>query len=87
MTYQLNADKILFTQLGEEGVVYDLEKNEYITLNETFFKIVQGIEQAKKQDEIVAALCDEYAIDAVTCEKEVGTAIDKLLAKEYILKA
>jgi hypothetical protein len=87
MTYQLNADKILFTQLGEEGVVYDLEKNEYITLNETFFKIVQGIEQAKKQDEIVAALCDEYAIDAATCEKEVGTAIDKLLAKEYILKA
>lgn len=87
MTYQLNADKILFTQLGEEGVVYDLEKNEYITLNETFFKIVQGIEQAKKQDEIVAALCDEYAIDVVTCEKEVGTAIDKLLAKEYILKA
>lgn len=87
MTYQLNTDKILFTQLGEEGVVYDLEKNEYITLNETFFKIVQGIEQAKKQDEIVAALCDEYAIDAETCGKEVGAAIDKLLAKEYILKA
>ena len=47
MNYQINTDKILFTQLGDEGVVYGIETNESLTLNETYFKILQGVEQGK----------------------------------------
>ena len=46
MTYKLNAQKILFTQLGDEGVLYDTQTNEYISLNETFFKILKGVEDS-----------------------------------------
>ncbi len=82
--YQINTDKILFTQLGDEGVVYGIEKNEYISLNETFFKILKGIESGQSQDEIVAALCQEYNVSPANCQKDVTEAIDQLLKRGYI---
>jgi hypothetical protein len=84
--YKINSEKILFTQLGDEGVVYGIEKNEYITLNETFFKILQGIEQSKSEADIVATLCQEYNISEADCQKEVTKAIGQLLDKGYISK-
>lgn len=84
MTYEINSDKILFTQLGDEGVVYGIETNEYLTLNETYFKILQGVEQGKSQSEITAQLCQEYDIDQQQCETEVAEALQTLAAKQYI---
>jgi len=43
MTYKVNADKILFTQLGDDAVVYDIENNAYLSMNATFSAIFQGI--------------------------------------------
>jgi Coenzyme PQQ synthesis protein D (PqqD) len=86
MKYQLNSEKILFTQLGDEGVVYDTEKNEYISLNETFFKILKGVEDGLKTEQIVQNLCDEYAISEDDCKREVENAFLKLEEKAYVLK-
>jgi hypothetical protein len=85
MTYQINTDKILFTQLGDEGVVYDTEKNEYISLNETFFKILKGIEQGNELEVIVNDLCQEYAITKENCTIEVNEALQKLAERTYII--
>jgi len=84
MNYQINTDKMLFTQLGDEGVVYGIETNEYLTLNETYFKILQGAEQGKTQAEIVTQLCQEYAISETDCQTEVAQALQKLAEKGYI---
>lgn len=87
MIYQLNLDKILHSQVGEEGVIYDLEKNEYITLNETFYKILQGIETEKTQTEIINALRAEYAISEEICTASVNRAIHELVQKGFIKAA
>lgn len=84
MKYQINSDKILITQLGEEGVVYDIQTNVYLTLNETFFKILKGVESGKNQGEIVDMLCTEYQIDQTTCLQEVQKALLLLQEKKYI---
>lgn len=84
MNYQINTDKMLFTQLGDEGVVYGIETNEYLTLNETYFKILQGVEQGKTQAEIVTQLCQEYDIAEKDCQIEVVEALQKLAEKGYI---
>lgn len=84
MTYEINSDKILFTQLGDEGVLYGIETNEYLTLNETYFKILQGVEQGKTQPEIVANLCQEYDIDQQQCKTEVAEALQTLAEKQYV---
>lgn len=85
MKYQLNTEKILFTQLGDEGVVYDTEKNEYISLNETFFKILKGIEQGHNSEAIVNDLCQEYDISEEHCTAEVNGALQKLVERNYII--
>ena len=84
MNYQIKTDKILFTQLGNEGVVYAVEKNEYVALNETYFKILQGIEHRKSQPEIVATLCLQYDISAADCAREVQTALAQLVEKGFV---
>jgi trimethylamine:corrinoid methyltransferase-like protein len=85
MKYQINADKIIFTQLGDEGVVLDIEKNEYVSLNETLFKILKGIEQSHELEIIVSNLCQEYAITEEKCTLEVNEALQKLAEKKYII--
>ncbi|QDK82417.1 PqqD family protein [Spirosoma sp. KCTC 42546] len=84
MIYTINSERILFTQLVEEGVVYDTMKNEYVTLNETFFKILKGIDQGKSSREIVAALCQEYNITQDECLRETNEALKVLEEKAYI---
>jgi hypothetical protein len=86
MTYKLNAQKILFTQLGDEGVLYDTQTNEYISLNETLFKILKGVEDSLTNEQIVKNLCDEYRISEENCKQEVMNALSKLVEKEYIIE-
>ena len=86
MTYKLNTQKILFTQLGDEGVLYDTQTNEYISLNETMFKILKGIEDSLTNEQIVKNLCDEYRISEENCKQEVMNALSKLVEKEYIIE-
>jgi len=85
MNYQINTDTVLFTQLGDEGVIYDIEKNGYISLNETFFKILKGIEQGNSLEIIVNELCQEYDISADDCALEVSKALEKLKEQKYII--
>nr|WP_299421176.1 PqqD family protein [uncultured Emticicia sp.] len=86
MTYKLNTQKILFTQLGDEGVLYDTQTNEYISLNETLFKILKGVEDSLTIEQIVKNLCDEYRISEENCKQEVMNALSKLVEKEYIIE-
>jgi hypothetical protein len=86
MTYKLNTQKILFTQLGDEGVLYDTQTNEYISLNETLFKILKGVEDSLTNEQIVENLCDEYRISEENCKQEVMNALSKLMEKEYIIE-
>lgn len=84
MTYKVNSDKILFTQLGDDAVVYDIENNAYLSMNATFSAIFQGIQAGKDTDAIIAGLLDEYDIDEDTCRNQVLNSIEILKDKGFI---
>ena len=84
MTYKINFNKILISQVGEDGVIFDLENNSYMSLNETFFKILKGIEVGDTEIQIIQNLCEEYDISTEECTEEVQSAIHQLLQKNYI---
>jgi len=84
MTYRVNTDRIIFTQLGNEGVVYEMEKNDYVTLNETMFEILSGLEQGKTPPDLVAQFCREYQIDEADCLHAVNEAVAELVANGYV---
>ncbi len=82
--YLLNTDKVLFTPLEEEGVLYAIEENKYISLNITYTSIVQYIAEGLEYNAIVTQLMEEYEVDQELCETQVECVINDLIVKEYI---
>ncbi|MCZ2472810.1 PqqD family protein [Aquirufa ecclesiirivi] len=86
MTYVFNEERVLLTQLGEEGVLYDIQSNEYFTLNETLFYIVDGIKKGLTLVEIGEILMSKYDIDENLCHQEIAKAIQQLVEKNILLE-
>lgn len=83
-TYTINADKILFTQLGDDAVVYDIENNAYLSMNATFSSIFQGLQDGLDTEGIIARLLHEYDVEEEVCRTQVKQSIDILLEKGFI---
>ena len=82
--YEINIDRILFTHIGDEGVVYDIEKNEYINFNETLFQILIYIQDGKSKADIVKGLLSQYSVTLDSCMADVSEAILEMEGKNYI---
>lgn len=82
--YALNTNKVLFTPLEEEGVLYAIEENKYISLNESYTSIVNCIAENLTFTAIVAHLMSLYEVDQDVCENQLQTVIANLITKDYI---
>lgn len=85
MNYIINEERILFSQLGEEAVIFDKKNNEYVTLNETMFKIFESISHGNSLETIKESLINEFEVDEETCVTAIETSIKSLLDKEFLL--
>lgn len=85
MRYIFNEEKVLLTQLEDEGVAYDIVSNEYFTLNETLFIIANGIKDRQSIQEILANLLSQYEISEEICLEEINKGIGQLLEKQIIV--
>lgn len=84
MKYQLNKTKVLLTKVADEGVLFDIEANRYVGINETFLAIIEQVEKGKSVSEITDELCKIYNISPQDCLQEVRHVITELLDKNYI---
>ncbi|MBO0949354.1 PqqD family protein [Fibrella forsythiae] len=82
--YQINSNQVLFTQMGEDGVIFDIKNNQYVTLNATYTRIFMLLEQQQTEESIVDALVNEYNVDPTTCAKAVTRCLSELKEKLYI---
>lgn len=82
--FEVNADKVLFTPLEEDGVLYVMEENKYLSLNTTYTAIVQKIVNGLDFNGIVAQLMTEFEVEQNDCETQVTKVIEDLLAKGYL---
>jgi hypothetical protein len=80
----LNSEKVLFTPLGDEGVLFHLESNEYFSSNETLTKIVLGIQNQSTKEQIIEDILNEFDIDEISCAKSVQNALQTLQEKGFI---
>lgn len=85
--YLLNTEKVLFTPLEEEGVLYAIEENKYISLNTTYTSIVKCIADGLEFNSIVVQLMAEYEVEQSQCEMQLAAVITDLRGKEYINEA
>jgi len=80
----LNSEKVLFTPLGDEGVLFQLESNEYFSSNETLTKIVLGIQNQSTKEQVIEDILNEFDIDEISCAKSVQNALQTLQEKDLI---
>ncbi|MFC3809209.1 PqqD family protein [Lacihabitans lacunae] len=85
MNYIINEERILFSQLGDEAVIFDKKNNEYVTLNETMFKIFESISNGNSLETIKESLLNEFEVDEETCVLAIESSIKSLVDKEFLL--
>ncbi len=84
--YKINEEKVMYSPVEEEGVIYTLENNRYDHANPTMNSILMYIQEEKSEDDIVAALMATYEVDEATCRQEVEKSIASLLDSGIIIK-
>lgn len=84
--YQINEERVLFSQLDEEGVLFDIEKNQYLRLNQTFTSIFLYLQQELSSKDILAKLLDEYEVEEEECKRELVAALSQLVETKFITR-
>lgn len=82
--YKLDEKRFLFTEIEEEGVLFDVESNEYLNMNTTFCTIFNYLRENLGLLEIKEKLLQEYEVDEKVCETELLESIATLLEKKLI---
>lgn len=86
MKYRLNEKKVLLSKIGEDGVLFDLEKNVYMGINETFLAIVEALESGMTDREVAEHLASSYHIEESECFPEVKEVIKALKQKDFLIE-
>ena len=84
--YQINEEKVLFSQLDEEGVFFDIEKNQYLSLNQTFTSIFLYLQQGLGSKEVLDKLLEEYEVEEEECRMELFKVLEKLMEMKFVKK-
>ncbi|NBA78436.1 PqqD family peptide modification chaperone [Emticicia sp. ODNR4P] len=83
--YTINTEKIMYSPLENKGVLFDVENNEYYSLNETMYKVFLGLLDRKSVNEIVDMFLAEYDISEEVCKSEIQKAIDIFNEKKILV--
>ncbi|NVJ87806.1 MAG: PqqD family protein [Algoriphagus sp.] len=80
----VEENRFLFTQLGEEGVLFDTKSNEYFNLNSTLTSIFNFLGEGLSLEELKAKLMEEYDVSEQQCNEDLEEAIAILKEKGLI---
>jgi hypothetical protein len=82
--YKVNTERILFTNLDDEGVIFDIEKNTYFNLNPTFCLIFSLLTEGRSVEEVKTQLMVDYNVNEEICESSLTESIQTLIQKGFI---
>jgi hypothetical protein len=82
--YKLDENRFLFTEIDEEGILFDVETYEYLNLNTTYCSIFKHLRNNLGLLEIKEKLMQEYEVEEAVCETELLQSIAALIEKKLI---
>ncbi len=74
----LRCEDMLEAEVNEEIVALDVARGQCFGMNEVASEVWRMLAQPKSLDEICAALCANYEVDASTCRSEVQSLLSEL---------
>ncbi len=82
---RINSRDVVYTNLGNEGVILNLRSKYYFTLNETGMQIWDLLTEGADEETIVAKLCDEYDVEPEACRRDLQELMRQFAAEGLIL--
>ena len=80
--------EILYAAVGEEeAVMMSVAAGRYYGLNAVGRRIWELLERPRTVTELCMRLCEEFEVDAQTCEAEVLTYVDTLIGNGIVHEA
>lgn len=70
--------KVVFSRLDDELLAIDAEASECFSLNQTAGQVWEMLAQPVSVATICSRLCQEYAVEAAVCEREIVTLLQAL---------
>lgn len=80
-----NQEKFLFSSLGDEGVMMDLENGNYISLNAVGSDIWQMLEQEMTKQELIQKLSASYSVSEEQCEVDLEEFLSEMIKQEMVI--
>ncbi|MFZ4663396.1 MAG: PqqD family peptide modification chaperone [Caldilineaceae bacterium] len=80
---QQNPD-ILAAPMGEETVMMSMSRNNYYGLDEVGSRVWALLAQPQTLTDLCTALQQEFAVDDETCQREVTTLVQALVAADLV---
>ena len=78
---------MIAAEMDGETVMMSIERGEYFGLAGVGGRLWQLLAQPASQQQLVEALCTEYAVDAATCRADVQRFVDEMLAHGLLRRA
>ncbi|TDQ19395.1 coenzyme PQQ synthesis protein D (PqqD) [Algoriphagus boseongensis] len=82
--FKLDENRFLFTEIDNEGILFDVETYEYLNLNSTFCSIFNHLRNNLGLVEIKEKLMQEYEVSDEVCEAELLESVRTLLDKKLM---
>jgi len=82
--YRATVDALAAT-LADGAVLLNLRTKRYYSLNETGTRVWQLLIAGRNEEEIVAAMTNEYAVAAAVARQEIAEVIEALRAHELVV--
>lgn len=80
-----NQEKFLFSSLGDEGVMMDLESGNYINLNAVGSDIWQLLEKEITRQELIQKLSTIYNVSEEQCEADLEDFLLEIIKQEMVI--
>ncbi|MFK7878963.1 PqqD family protein [Roseobacter sp.] len=75
---------VVDTDIGEDRVLLDLEKNTYFTLNPTAAEVWQAVNEPSSLEALVAVVTEKFDVTADLCRPDVERLLKELLDAELV---
>ena len=78
-------ESVLTTELGDEGVLLDLEAGEYFGLDATGMRIWKAIAEHGTREAALECLAKSYEVDSATLERDLTSFVRALSDRKLVV--
>ena len=78
-------ESVIVKSVGDEGIIVDMEKGQYISLNQTALEMIAVMEKSIDRKEVILGLLDLMDVGRDTLENDLTSLCDRLIELDLVV--